>query len=120
MVRRSVLVLLVPFGTRILLVGSASHGPNAATVGDSGLVAVYEAGVLELTGVFEKSVYETVLATVVYQNSSQEPDVSDRRIRLTVTDNPGSASNTVELLLHVVSVDDPPFLDLDGIGPGLD
>jgi hypothetical protein len=92
----------------------------AVTVGTSGLAAVYEAGVLELTGAFDAAVYESVLATVVYQNNSQEPDVSDRRIRLAVTDNPGSPSNTVERLLQVVSVDDPPFLDLDGIGPGLD
>jgi hypothetical protein len=91
----------------------------AVTVGDSELVPVYEEGVLKLTGAFDASVYESVLATVVYQNNSQEPDVSDRRIRLTVTDNPGSPSNTVERLLHVVSIDDPPFLDLDGIGPGL-
>ncbi len=92
----------------------------AVTLGDTKLTADYDAGVLKIAGPADTSVYEAVLATVVYQNNSQDPAVSDRRIRLTVTDSQGSSSNTVELLLHVISVDDPPFLDLNGIAPGFD
>lgn len=90
------------------------------TVGDTGLIAIPETGKLKVSGDAAPAVYEAVLRTALYRNTSQDPDVSDRSIRMSVTDNQGSESNTIQILVHVVSVDDPPVLDLDGTGPGVD
>jgi hypothetical protein len=92
-----------------------------ATTGDTGLIASYEAGVLHLTGTAAPEVYQQVLRTVVYRNILQDPNpVGDRRIQLSVTEHQGSETPPIEIVVQVFPVNDPPQLDLDGIGPGVD
>lgn len=81
--------------------------------------AAYADGVLELAGAAAPAVYQQVLRTVKYWNASQDPDPAERVFQITVADNQAiSAAGSV--YVQVQPVNDPPELDLDGIGPNLD
>ena len=60
----------------------------AADVGSTGLTTSYDAanGRLTISGVASLADYESVLATVTYDNSSASPDDTTRSISLSVTD----------------------------------
>ena len=58
----------------------------AATTGATGIAAEYEDGVLQLTGVAPAAVYQQVLRTVTYRNTSQDPDAADRLFEVTAAD----------------------------------
>src|SRR5207247_1515255 len=92
----------------------AVSGCNAAIT-----VAAYNStsGVLALSGSTTLANYQSCLRSLKYNNSDQDPDTADRSI--TVVANDGSdPSNTATATIHVVAVNDPPVVDLNGGGGG--
>ena len=47
---------------------------------------------------------------IVFSNSSDNPDTSDRTIGVTVTDVQGGVSNAATTTVHVTAVDDAPVM----------
>lgn len=90
-----------------------------ATTDGTGITADFADGVLTLVGAASPATYQQVLRTVVYWNASQDPDPADRLVEVVVA---GTlvASLPYPLTIEVQPVNDPPFLDLDGAGPGYD
>lgn len=84
-----------------------------------GIAAAYADGVLQLTGAASPAAYQQVLRTVRYWNASQDPSPDERLIELNVADSAGSGP-AAGLVVQVQPVNDPPEIDLDGVGPGLD
>src|SRR5204862_148806 len=85
----------------------AVTGCNGAITGS------YSSGTLALSGSTTVGNYQACLRTLAYNNSSQNPDAADRSI--TVVANDGAAnSNTATATIHVVQVNDPPAVDLNG------
>lgn len=84
-----------------------------------GITSVYADGVLQLTGAASPAAYQQVLRSVRYWNASQDPSPDDRQIEFSVADNTGSGA-VAGMSVQVQPVNDPPELDLDGVGPGLD
>lgn len=81
--------------------------------------STYNGGVLQLTGAASPLAYQQVLRTVAYRNTSLDPDPADRIIEWSISD--GQASRPpVSMVVNVQPVNNPPELDLDGIGPNLD
>jgi len=69
--------------------------------------------VIHLEGSFTKDQYEDAIKGIKFANDSQNPDDTDRVIEVTVNDGDDN-SNTAEAIIHVVPVNDPPVLDLNG------
>lgn len=90
-----------------------------AVVDGTGITATYEDGLLLLSGGASPAVYQQVLRTVTYWNASQDPDPAARMIELAAADSTGSGP-AASVVVHVQPVNDPPEIDLDGIGPGQD
>jgi hypothetical protein len=63
-------------------------------------------GTLVCSGTATPAVYQAVLRSVAYDNSSEAPDAAQRSVSFTVTGG-GVASNTVVSTLQVTPVDDP-------------
>ena len=81
--------------------------------------ATYAEGVLELAGAAAPAVYQQVLGTIKYWNASQDPDPAERVFQITVADNQ-AVSVAGSVFVQVQPVNDPPELDLDGVGPDMD
>jgi hypothetical protein len=82
----------------------------------TGLAAAYDAstGVLTLTGSAAPSVYQQVLRTLTYADTSATPTLGDRTVRITASDatGPGPAADAV------VSVEEPFNVNAVRIGDG--
>ncbi len=78
-----------------------------------------ESGVLRLAGQTTLANYTSVLRTVAYRNSSQDPTEAERSIEMVVSDATLS-STAVVLNVAVQPVNDPPVVDLNGAGSGID
>lgn len=89
------------------------------TTDGTGITAVYEDGVLELSGAASPAAYQGVLRSVRYWNASQDPDPVDRVFQLSVADNQGSRP-PLPIVVQVQPINDPPELDLNGVGSGED
>ena len=78
--------------------GLASSGYNNST------------GILTLSGIAPLAVYESVLRTLTYANTSQDPDTAVRLITVAVTDahNPASESLVRQSTVSVTAVNDAP------------
>lgn len=85
----------------------------------TGITVVYSDGVLQLTGAAPPAAYQQVLRSVVYWNTSQDPDAADRLIEVNVADTQ-TASVPQTITVQVQPVNDAPSLDLDGVGSGED
>jgi hypothetical protein len=85
---------------------------SLAATGSSGITPSYNpaTGVLTLSGASNKGNYETVLRSVTYLNSSQNPNSTARLLRFTVTDNQSLTSAPVTATLGIVGVNDAPTL----------
>lgn len=90
-----------------------------AVVEGTGIATAYEDGLLSLSGNASPAVYQQVLRSVTYWNASQDPDPAARTIEMAAADSIGSGP-TANVVIHVQPVNDPPEIDLDGIGPGHD
>jgi hypothetical protein len=86
----------------------------AATVGATGISASYAGGVLTLSGSSTRANYETVLRTVTYASTSNNPTVggtdTTRTLNVVVTDSAANASNTARATINLVAVNDAPVL----------
>lgn len=85
----------------------------------TGITAVFEDAVLTLTGPAPATAFQQVLRSTRYQNASQDPNPAFRVVRVSVADSLGS-SPISEVTFDVQPVNDPPELDLDGVGPDED
>lgn len=83
-----------------------------------GITAVYNptTGILSLTGTASLTSYQTVLRTLTYNNTSQNPHTTDRSVNITVTDGVDD-SNTATSVVTVVAVNDSPVLVNSGPWP---
>jgi len=87
----------------------------AATTGATSIIASYDSGtgILSLTGADTVANYQQVLRTVTYNNSSQDPDTTDRIIEFVSIDSRGGSSSTATTTLAITAVNDPAVMDLD-------
>ncbi|GAA5505791.1 PKD domain-containing protein [Novipirellula caenicola] len=83
---------------------------SADTTGTA-LSASYIAGVLTLTGTDTAANYEQVLRTVTYNNTSQNPNTTDRIIEVVATAD-GVDSEIATTTLTVVPINDPPVITI--------
>jgi large repetitive protein len=75
----------------------------------NGISGSFVGGVLTLTGSSSVTNYQTALRSVTYTNSSTNPDVTDRLLKISVTD--GTApSNIVTRTIQLTAVNNPPSL----------
>ena len=85
----------------------------------SGLNVTYENGVLLISGTATLETYRLVLTTLRYANASQDPDVADRQIQVVVNDGTSSSTPLLQIV-SIISINDPPVVDLNGAGSGVD
>jgi len=64
-------------------------------------------GTLELSGVATIANYQSAIASISYENSSENPDTGIRKVVFEVRDTI-STSNTIEVFIEVLPVNDPP------------
>ena len=89
--------------------------------GDSGLTAVYDTntGVLLISGVASTDIYIAQLKKVIYNNPSLHPTEADRQILVSVTDESGDMSMSLESVTITIDVfNDPPVVIFDDTGNG--
>ena len=86
-----------------------------ADAGQTGLTIKYtgDTGELSIKGNASVESYQQVLRTLVYNNTSQSPDVNDRVILVTVSDGP-QVSTPVTSTVAINAVNDAPLLDNTG------
>ncbi|MGB3404455.1 MAG: DUF4347 domain-containing protein [Microcoleaceae cyanobacterium] len=75
-------------------------------------------GVLTLTGEASVADYQQAIATIVYNNTSNNPATSARIVEVTVNDGEGSSSPAAVTEITIFPVNDPPLVDLDGATEG--
>ena len=82
-----------------------------AFTSSSGITGNYDAstGVLTLTGTATLSAYQTVLRSVGYSNSSENPNTAVRTVEMKITDGL-DYSNVYSVNVQVNAVNDPPVL----------
>jgi cytochrome oxidase Cu insertion factor (SCO1/SenC/PrrC family) len=89
---------------------------NAVTAGTS-IVASFSGDTLTLTGHDTLAHYQTVLRSVTYQNTSDDPSGTDRVLTTTVND--GTLDSTsITSTVHVAPRNDEPTLSATGLNPG--
>jgi hypothetical protein len=88
---------------------------NAVTAGTS-IIASFSGDTLTLTGHDTLTNYQTVLRSVTYQNTSEDPSGTDRVLTTTVND--GTLDSTpITSTIHVAPVNDEPTLTATGLSP---
>ncbi|HEY9239154.1 MAG TPA: Ig-like domain-containing protein [Burkholderiaceae bacterium] len=71
--------------------------------------------VVTLTGSASLAAYEAAIHAVQFANTATDPSSAiDRIVTVVVRDDAGLSSNVATTTIHVVAVDAPPALDLDG------
>ncbi|MDE5085655.1 MAG: Ig-like domain-containing protein, partial [Trichodesmium sp. St16_bin2-tuft] len=71
-------------------------------------------GVITLTGSATLAEYQTAIAQIQYDNTSQNPDTTDRTVTVVVNDG-NVDSNTATTTISVVPVNDPPVVNSSSI-----
>ncbi|WKN29866.1 tandem-95 repeat protein [Porifericola rhodea] len=71
-----------------------------------------ESGTLNLSGEASAQAYQTLIRTITYVNSSENPKDTERALSFTVTDNgsPNASSQPVNRIISVTAVNDAPVL----------
>ena len=92
-----------------------------ANPGTTGLIADYNdvTGILTLSGPGTLAEYQQVLRTVAYENLSEDPDTSQRILRVVASDSQND-SLVAESLIDIVAVNDRPVVNLDAATTSLD
>ena len=87
-----------------------------ADVSNTGLTKSYNTGTATLTisGVASVATYQTVMRTVTYNNTSQNPTTGAREIEFKARDTNNEESNQVDTTLTVVAVNDDPVVTVPG------
>merc|ERR1739838_500110 len=70
-------------------------------------------GVITLTGSATLAQYQTAIAQIEYDNTSDTPDITARSVTVVVNDGDDN-SNIATTTINITAVNDPPVLDLDG------
>lgn len=73
-----------------------------------------QTGLLQLDGAASLDAYQAVLRTVRFDNSSDNPNTTGRRVEFVVTDDAGNeslVSNTAVSVVRVAAVNDPPVIE---------
>ncbi len=98
-------------GARVQLQGYLSNQDSLSVKLQSGISGGFDAaaGVLTLTGAATLSAYQTVLRSVAYRNSSDNPSMANRTAQFTVQ-NSGVTSNLASRAIQVIPVNDAPVL----------
>ena len=98
---------------------NAKAGDSLAVLGalPAGITAVVDSSVpgvitVTLTGSASLAGYQTALKQIVFSNSSDNPDTTQRNVTVVVNDG-AADSNTASVKIDVVAVNDAPALDLD-------
>ena len=90
-----------------LLVNGTLPGTISAGAYDS------STGVITLTGSATLSQYQAAIAQIQYNNTSDNPNTTDRIVTVVVNDG-NVDSNTATTTINITPVNDAPVLDLDG------
>lgn len=86
----------------------------AAATGGTSIVAAYTPPTLTLTGPDTLANFQTVLQSVTYENTSDDPTESpDRDLQIVANDGTGD-SNTAISTVSITAVNDPPMLTVGG------
>ena len=104
-------------GATITLTNAQAGDVMSAGALPPGIVATLDGTgtVVTLSGTASLASYEAAIRAVQFGNTSNDPpDAIDRVITVVVRDDGGLSSNVVTTTVHVVPVDAPPVLDLDG------
>ena len=91
------------------------------TTGTSITATAYDTstGVLTLSGSDTVANYQKVVRSATYVNTSQDPAAANRIVSFVVHDGT-AGSNSPKVTVTITVVNDPPILDLNGGGAGLD
>ena len=71
-------------------------------------------GVLTLTGTASLADYQTALSDIIFSNTSDNPNTTDRTVTMTVNDGLAD-SNVATTTIHVTSVNDAPIASPDNV-----
>ncbi|NCV64486.1 MAG: hypothetical protein EBW49_11380, partial [Betaproteobacteria bacterium] len=71
-------------------------------------------GVLSIKGSATQAAYETILANVIFQDNSANPNTRARDLRVDLTDTQGATSRFSDIRVTVTPTDDVAQLDLSG------
>ncbi|WP_290642478.1 DUF4347 domain-containing protein, partial [Aquabacterium sp.] len=95
----------------------AAESLSATTTGTN-ITAAYNSGtgVLSLSGSDTAANYQTVLRSILYNNTSDNPNTTNRSITVVATDPYGGNSATATTTLTVTRVNDAPVITSDGGG----
>ena len=74
-------------------------------------------GAIALTNIRSKTDYQALLRTVRFNNTSQNPDTTNRNVEFEVVDNGGLSSNAPDSVVAVIEVNDAPTLTASNDGP---
>ena len=96
-------------GAKVQLQGYLSGQDSLSMKLQSGISGGFDAatGLLTLTGAASLSTYQTVLRSVTYANSSDNPSTVTRSAQFTVQNN-GTDSNLASRSIQVIPLNDPP------------
>ncbi|MEM6470440.1 MAG: DUF4347 domain-containing protein [Planctomycetota bacterium] len=92
------------------LIDGGSELLTADTTGTS-ITAVYSAGTLNLSGADSLANYQQVVRSIQYQNTSFDPDTTERNITFAIDD--GTSVSTATSTVSIAAVNDAPAIDLD-------
>jgi Ca2+-binding RTX toxin-like protein len=91
----------------------------AAAAAAVGLAVSYNqaTGTLSITGSASKVTYQTILQGIIYSNTSDNPNTSNRTVRVVVSDGQDN-SIARDVDIRVIRVNDAPIVDLNGGASG--
>lgn len=102
---------------------SSTYGTGPQTVNDEAVtIAAYDnaTGVLHISvdgGSASEATMRLLIQSIRYDNTSDDPDVTDRSITFSATDNDDHIGPPVTATLNMVAVNDPPTLTATGENP---
>lgn len=106
-------------GATVQITNVVNAGQEQLLVDTTGtpITSQYDAntGTLSLQGAATIAEYEQVLATLQYQNTSDNPTDADRQVTIVVSDDQGATSATSTGIIHVVPVNDAPTAQPAGL-----
>ncbi len=101
-------------GDRLLINGIAVTNGATGSIGALTYNVTTTATAIQITftGSATPAEYENALKTITFENTSDDPDTTDRLINITVNDGTSSSAPAVSTI-HVVPVNDPPSATAD-------
>lgn len=100
-------------GAIVQITGNYAPGQDQLSfVNSAGVTASFNSttGTLSLTGAKSLAAYQTMLRTVTYGNSHNNPSTATRTVQFTVLDDLSNPSNSVNRSITITPVNDPPVI----------